>query len=275
MDAEQFELTLKDAETRLRRLRALYDQWFTGVERLEPRVQRDDLDRVMARLKAMPPRNTGLRFRLNQLSQQLTTYTTYWKRITRQIEEGTYQRDVLRARRRRDEPSVPVPEPTAGEAAEALGIDVEVELGSIPPPRPSAPPVGASIAPLTTFRPGEITPLAQPEGVAAPRAKSVHPPALDGVTRSRPKKSSRPPPVPHPEASAGDGVPDAQMRALYDRYVRARQDNAERTDNVSLESLTKSVSQLLPKLKAKHPGKRVGFAVVVRDGKVALKPVAK
>lgn len=65
------------------------------------------------------------------------------------------------------------------------------------------------------------------------------------------------------------------MRALFDRYVEARRANQERTDNVKMESLAKSVTEMLPKLRAKHPGKKIGFTVIVKDGKVALKPVMK
>ena len=61
------------------------------------------------------------------------------------------------------------------------------------------------------------------------------------------------------------GLPEAQMRALFDRYVEARRNNAERTDNLKLESLAKSVTEMLPKLREKHPGKKVGFAIVVKD----------
>src|SRR5262245_59029140 len=100
MDQRQYEAMLADAEIRLRRLRSLYDQWFHGLERAEPQTQKNDIDRLLAELKRQVPRNTALRFRLNQLVQRYTTYNTYWQRISRQILEGTYKRDVLRARRR-------------------------------------------------------------------------------------------------------------------------------------------------------------------------------
>ena len=80
-----------------RRLRTLYDQWFHGLERTEPQNLRLEIDRKIADMRRAQPRNTALRFRFNQLVQRYTTYNTYWQRITRQIEEGTYKRDVLRA----------------------------------------------------------------------------------------------------------------------------------------------------------------------------------
>lgn len=44
-------------------------------------------------------RNTGARFRFQTLVQRFTSYQTYWNRILRQMEEGTYRRDVARAQR--------------------------------------------------------------------------------------------------------------------------------------------------------------------------------
>lgn len=285
MDPKQFETGLKDAEILLRKVRSLYDQWFAGIERQEPGVQRDELERLLVRLKAGPPRNTALRFRLNQVSQQYQTYTTYWKRISRQIEEGTYQRDLLRARRMRDggTPSVGPDARRSGAPAttEASGeVDVPVQFDGSPAPggadaaRASRTSADAGHAALRPARvPGEITPFAHPDGDAPPRPHSIVPPGAPPRTRSRPP----PPLAPRPSqgAPADGGLPEAQMRALFDRYVEARRNNAERTDNLKLESLAKSVAEMLPKLREKHPGKKVGFAIVVKDGKVGLKPVTK
>mgnify|MGYP003388486578 CR=1 FL=1 len=96
MDANEFESSVKDIETRLDRLKALYEQWFQGLERLEPMIPRKEVDRRIAQLRREHPRNTALRFRFQQLLQRYTTLTTYWLRVARQIEEGTYRRDVMR-----------------------------------------------------------------------------------------------------------------------------------------------------------------------------------
>ncbi len=99
MDLSQFDLLLHDAEVKLKRLKALYEQWFTGIERIEPLIARKDLDRTFAILNKDKPRNTAARFRLQQLHARYSVYATYWGRIARQIEEGTYERDVRKARR--------------------------------------------------------------------------------------------------------------------------------------------------------------------------------
>ncbi|MDI7266931.1 MAG: hypothetical protein QME96_02925, partial [Myxococcota bacterium] len=126
MDAPEYAAQVEDLEKKLERLRALYEQYFTGIERLEPSMQRKALERKIADLRKNRVRNTALRFRLQTLVQRYTTLLTYWIRVCRQIEEGTYKRDLLRAGR-----LVP---PTA--AAGDLRIDIVVDAarpGGEPP----------------------------------------------------------------------------------------------------------------------------------------------
>ncbi|HMI92145.1 MAG TPA: hypothetical protein VK509_12305, partial [Polyangiales bacterium] len=196
MDQRQYEVMLADAELRLRRLRTLYDHWFHGLERTEPQQQRTEVEKIIAELRRQPQRNTALRFRFNQLVQRYTTFNTYWQRIARQIEEGTYKRDVLRARQRvatatkrnaRDSQS--------GASDQELDMDVEVDVDAAlaalktdPPPAasdapadsaaeraPSQPPTGERRSPppsaITPFAlPAHQVPVIKPPQPAAPRA---------------------------------------------------------------------------------------------------------
>jgi hypothetical protein len=100
MDLKEFDALLHDAEVKMKRLKALYEQWFQGIERIEPLVARKDLERLFAILAKDKPRNTAARFRLQQLGARYSIYITLWGRIARQIEEGTYERDVRRAQGR-------------------------------------------------------------------------------------------------------------------------------------------------------------------------------
>jgi hypothetical protein len=239
MDASQFEATLAGVEVRLRRLRMLYDQYFQGLERIEPQTERAEVDRTIDRLRRAQPRNTALRFRFNQLVQRFTTYNAYWQRTRRQIEEGTYRRDVLRARRRFANPK------GKGDKKLELELDIDIEadaISELPPEAALEPPVPA---------PAAATPVR--------RSKS-----------SRPKPRSLP-----PEPPVGPGPSEAQIQALYKRYLDARRNNQERTDNVKLETIAKTVRDMVPKLAEKHAGKRIEFDVVLKDGRVALKPFPK
>ena len=128
MDLKQYDEFLHDAEVKLKRLKALYDQWFAGVERLEPTVPRKDLDRMMVIMHKNKPRNTAARFRFQQLQARYNTYLTYWGRIARQIEEGTYERDLRRVRRRRTGGPAERERPEVKEYE--LDLEVEVDATS-------------------------------------------------------------------------------------------------------------------------------------------------
>ena len=100
MDLAEHELLVGELELRIDRLRSLYEQYFMGIERLEPSVPRKDVERRVQILRKEQIRNTGLRYRFQMLLQKYNTYQTYWQRICREMEAGTYKRHVIRARAR-------------------------------------------------------------------------------------------------------------------------------------------------------------------------------
>jgi hypothetical protein len=106
LDAEELAQLIEELENRVERLRAVYDQYFMGIERLEPLVMRKDVDRRLWILRREQIRNTGMRFKLQTTIQRYNTYQQYWARIVREIENGTYQRDLGRAAARFGENAV-------------------------------------------------------------------------------------------------------------------------------------------------------------------------
>jgi len=96
---DELDIALDELETCLERLRSLYQQYFLGIEKLEPTIARKDVDRRIWALRKQQIRNTGKRFRLNVLVQRYNTFQQYWQRICREIENGTYRQHVLRAER--------------------------------------------------------------------------------------------------------------------------------------------------------------------------------
>ena len=125
MQPQEIAQLVDDIETRLDRLRALYDQYFMGLEKMEPHVARKDVERKLQSLRREQIRNTGVRFRFQMLLQRFNTYQTYWMRICRKIEEGTYRRSMgLRAvRTTQGEP----PLATATASAEKPVARIEME----------------------------------------------------------------------------------------------------------------------------------------------------
>jgi hypothetical protein len=100
MQTSEVERELEELETRIERLRALYEQYFMGLEKLEPLIPKKDVERRIWVLRRVQVRNTGLRFKFQMLIQRFNTFQQYWLRVVREIENGTYRRDVLRAAKR-------------------------------------------------------------------------------------------------------------------------------------------------------------------------------
>jgi hypothetical protein len=99
-EAKELETQVDVIEKRLDRLKSLYEQYFQGIERLEPSMERTTVHRILQDMRKTKIRNTGIRFRINQLVARMNSYENYWNRTTRQMEDGTYKRDVFKARYR-------------------------------------------------------------------------------------------------------------------------------------------------------------------------------
>lgn len=97
MDSKELEKNLTEIEERLDRVRALYEQYFCGIEKVEPQVPRKDLERRIFVLRKEQIRNTAMRFKFQTLVQRYNTLSQHWGRILRDIEAGTFKRDLARA----------------------------------------------------------------------------------------------------------------------------------------------------------------------------------
>jgi len=125
VQSEEIDVSLDELENRLDRLRSLYEQYFLGIEKIEPGVARKDVDRRFWLLRRVQIRNTARRFRLQVLIQRYNTFQQYWARICREIENGTYTRHLLRAQKRLGE------EPKTWAAKKRLGYFRKQADGSV------------------------------------------------------------------------------------------------------------------------------------------------
>lgn len=88
--------------TEFKKLKAEYDRYFQGLDRIPPTKSRDRFRKHFLNVmqnSGSHTLHTAQRFRLQSLQTTLTTHEAQWERICRQIEEGTYRRDRLRAER--------------------------------------------------------------------------------------------------------------------------------------------------------------------------------
>ncbi len=86
-----------DAE--LAELRAAYEQYFMGNDRLPPLKKHEGFKKQYMKLKSSFVRQTAAKFRIESIGQKLLTFERLWERTIQQIEAGTYKRDVMRLKR--------------------------------------------------------------------------------------------------------------------------------------------------------------------------------
>lgn len=91
--------TKKDLEAlvaKLEQARYQFEQYFLGLERLAPLNLRREVDTLIRQLSTTQIKNTALKFRYDQQVARYNSLSQYWNRILRQIEDGTYERDLFK-----------------------------------------------------------------------------------------------------------------------------------------------------------------------------------
>jgi len=88
---------LDELDSRLTALKIGYDKYFLGMEKYEPQKDRIDIGRIINELAGRYIRNTGAKFRRDQLKSKFLSYGRYWDRILKQIEDGTYRAHKIKA----------------------------------------------------------------------------------------------------------------------------------------------------------------------------------
>jgi hypothetical protein len=298
VDSAEIEMLVGELETRVDRLRSLYEQYFMGIERMPPAVPHKDVERRIQVLRKEQIRNTAVRFRFQMIIQRYNTYQSHWQRICRQIEEGTYKRDLLRAQRRmkpvevqlaEEAESAPPPPPTppapipeeaptrkvALPAFDDLALDDFAELDRVL----NAPVANLPVPPKPVVPAGPRPMWRKIEKPAAPAPAPAPPPQAAPPKPAPPPLPKKPPPpvpaAPQPPAARSPAdLSDDRMRQLYSQYVQTRRAQNESTAAITYDAMAKSLRESSAKLREKH-GKPVDFEVTVKDGKTILKPVVK
>ena len=225
-------------ETDLQALKASYELFFMGIERLEPTRERDRLRTALRRLQERKIRNTAQKFRRQQLKARMVGLENHWSRILRERETGTYRRDVAKADRRKALLELQ----KAKEAAAAEGTQTQV--------RDSRKLDGNEV----------------PEGDMA--GASAH------ATTRPPGATSGAPGSARPRASRAEDLTDNQLQRLYQTYVGARRRCGENA-NLRYEDMAAALRKQVPQLIEKTGAKAVEFKVVIRSGKAVLKALPR
>jgi hypothetical protein len=310
---DEIDLALSDLTNRMERVRALYEQYFMGIERLEPTIARKELDRRLETLRKTPFQNTARRFKFQTLVQRYTSLQQYWYRTCRDIENGVYRKHVQKAQRRfaaeeqapasvqetaqeRAQQAVGAKESTEAELAALLDADTETpELTATAPAQPGArvalgalgkrsasDPVAGEIA-ASRLKAGPSLTLSQiknpaPSPKLAPLPQKAPPAAAapapaQAAAAPSPTKDTPAQRVAASPAAASAGLSRERIAAIHADYQRARAET--NASAVSLEKLERNIRETEAQLLAKHQGKSVDFDVSVKDGKAILKPRLK
>lgn len=114
----QLSVELDRLEARIEELRILYEQFFVGLQPLPPDKQHRDVKLLIRQLLKAPFKNSENKFRLRALITRFQTYATYWERVNKQREEGTYVKDIFKADMRQKMLEDAKQEKSSGGAAE-------------------------------------------------------------------------------------------------------------------------------------------------------------
>jgi hypothetical protein len=85
-------------DVKLKMLKNEYEQYFMGTRRREPFLLRGEVQKMVAYYANVPIRNTGYRFKFNNLRARFFAFRRHWDRILREIEEGRYERHIFQAK---------------------------------------------------------------------------------------------------------------------------------------------------------------------------------
>jgi hypothetical protein len=148
--SERLAEELDAIEERLAILQVSYEKYFVGIDRRPPDPERKAVSEKIRRLRTSQTKNTALRFRIQTIFTRLLTYERLWDRTLREMEEGTYRRDVFKARIRgqqrlgKQEPAAapngaqpPPPPPDDGPLIAPPSLPPPPPRASQPPPPPA------------------------------------------------------------------------------------------------------------------------------------------
>jgi hypothetical protein len=95
---QKFAEDLDELDEAITGLHVLYEKYFLGIDRRPPEQERKRVSGKTREMRTQMIRNTALKFRINTLFAKLISFERMWDRTLREIEDGTYKRDVFKAK---------------------------------------------------------------------------------------------------------------------------------------------------------------------------------
>ncbi|MBI3071077.1 MAG: hypothetical protein HYY84_03015 [Deltaproteobacteria bacterium] len=242
---------IDEAEKKIERVRVLYNQYFQGIEKLEPALPRAEAQRLMRDLRKLTLRS-GQRFRFQNLLSRFSILEEQWSRTVRKIEEGRYRPHLFRLQLH--EHGQVGPSSSRKSVASALGAFSKRAPGASPQTSESnerARDEGGNLRGALSL----LKPLVGKNGAGSETLVRESGEASKGGARS------------------AKGPDENRMKQIFDDYVAARRQTGESVTDVSLEGIRSAVLKQVPAISEKLPCDEVDFKVVIRAGKAVLKAV--
>ncbi len=263
-DEIDVEELLGELEHKIERLKILYEQYFMGIEKIEPQTARKEITRKLLDLSQMNLRNTAWRYRFHAMNQKFGVYTTYWNRTLREIENGTYFRSVARVGRDAARRGLDVPDEILRGLPRLQRERILRERERLARGREDAP---------SSPQPAPRAAASTPPQAAEPGFDETFDALFDSLTgmSSRPSVVT---PMPKPPRPLPAGMDEDRVKELHRQYVQAQLATGQ-TSQVKYEQILATVVKQGTKILEQHHAQSVDFTVVLRDGKVILKATPK
>jgi len=253
---EGIEARLEEMERKLERMRGLYESFFMGIERSPPEVIRRDVNRQILEMQQVPIGNSSLRFRYQALTQRWVLLITYWNRTMREIEAGTFSRDLAKAKRH-----------MASKGTTAVTLGEALAMG-IPASRAKAFVAHQQAAQERRAAADQLKGAAKggaPAQNPGAQAQAEGSKAATSAPQATTEPSAGPPPIPLP------GLSEADMQDAYRRYSEAHKQAGAAEPPPSLSKLRQRLAKQLPQILSANNCSRVRLDIAVDDGKVRLR----
>ncbi|MCF6179605.1 MAG: hypothetical protein L3J63_09500 [Geopsychrobacter sp.] len=93
-ERRKLDQTLSEIQLEMKELEIRYEQYFAGVEKREPQRDRVELAKQIRHFTNRPIFQTDIKFRYQGLASRFYSYSQYWDRILRLMDEGKYHRHL-------------------------------------------------------------------------------------------------------------------------------------------------------------------------------------
>jgi hypothetical protein len=251
-------------EEDLAALRMAYEQFFLGLERHPPTKKHDALKKRIAQVRNSFVRSTVAQFRVQGVIQKMMTYERLWTRTIEQMENGTYRRDVFKAKlRHKIEPAAAKPEPSAPPSESSSSLDAAL--------------AAAAATPRANVKTAEPSPVAKTPsaGVMPAKMPGASPTTATGAVNGKaPAPQQRPAPG-SPTATPRTAFNETKLKEVYDAYLMAKKRCNEDVSKLSYDAVASTLRKQVPEILKRHNARDVDFKVIIKDGKAVLKAVPK